>query len=197
MRVVVTGGAGFIGANLCRRLAEHPGVDEVVALDDLSTGARDRVDPRAEFVEGTILDRPLVAKVVAEHGVTGVVHLAGFKYAGVSVQRPLHTYTQNVHGTVVLLEAMQAALPIVASRTGGIPDVIEDGVNGILVPPGEPEELAHAINRLLADRDLARRLSEGAQERAKDYDWEVLAERVLRVYRGVTAGCCLAEECCS
>jgi glycosyltransferase involved in cell wall biosynthesis len=97
----------------------------------------------------------------------------------------------------VLLEAMQAALPIVASRTGGIPDVIEDGVNGILVPPGEPEELAHAINRLLADRDLARRLSEGAQERAKDYDWEVLAERVLRVYRGVTAGCCLAEECCS
>jgi len=96
----------------------------------------------------------------------------------------------------VLLEAMQAALPIVASRTGGIPDVIEDGVNGILVPPGEPEELAHAINRLLADRDLARRLSEGAQERVKDYDWEVLAERVLRVYQGVTAGC-LAEECCS
>jgi glycogen(starch) synthase len=97
----------------------------------------------------------------------------------------------------VLLEAMQAALPIVASRTGGIPDVIEDGVNGILVPPDEPEELAHAINRLLADRDLARRLSEGAQERGKDYDWEVLAERVLRVYQGVTAGCCLAEECCS
>jgi glycogen synthase len=97
----------------------------------------------------------------------------------------------------VLLEAMQAALPIVASRTGGIPDVIEDGVNGMLVPPGDPEALARAIDRLLADRDLARQLSEGAQERAKDYDWEVLAERVLRVYQGVTAGCCLAEECCS
>jgi glycogen synthase len=97
----------------------------------------------------------------------------------------------------VLLEAMQAALPIVASKTGGIPDVIEDGVNGLLVPPGDPEALAHAINRLLADRDLARRLSEGAHERAKEYDWKVLAERVLRVYQGVTAGCCLAEECCS
>jgi glycogen synthase len=71
----------------------------------------------------------------------------------------------------VLLEAMQAALPIVASKTGGIPDVIEDGVNGILVPPGEPEAFAHAINRLLADRDLVRRLSEGAQERVKDHDW--------------------------
>jgi glycosyltransferase involved in cell wall biosynthesis len=97
----------------------------------------------------------------------------------------------------VLLEAMQTALPIVASKTGGIPDVIEDGVNGMLVPPGEPEALARAIDRLLADRDLARRLSEEAQQRAKDYDWEVLAERVLRVYQGVTAGCCLAEECCS
>jgi glycosyltransferase involved in cell wall biosynthesis len=67
--------------------------------------------------------------------------------------------------------------------------VIEDGINGLLVPPGEPEALAHAINHLLADGDLARRLSEGARERAKDYDWEVLAERVLRVYQDVTAGC--------
>src|SRR5829696_4785656 len=87
----------------------------------------------------------------------------------------------------VLLEAMQAALPIVASKIGGISDVIEEGVNGLLVPPGEPEALAHAIDRLLVDRDLACRLSEGAQERGKDYDWEVLAERVLAVYRGVTA----------
>jgi glycogen(starch) synthase len=89
----------------------------------------------------------------------------------------------------VLLEAMQAGLPVVASKTGGIPDVIEDGVNGLLVPPGEPGALARAIDRLLAERDLARQLSKGVQERAKDYDWEVLAERVLAVYRGVIAGC--------
>ena len=88
----------------------------------------------------------------------------------------------------VLLEAMQAGLPIVASKTGGIPDVIEDGVNGVLVAPGEPEALARAIDRLLADPGLTCRLSEGARERGKDYDWEVLAGRVLAVYRGVTAG---------
>jgi len=87
-------------------------------------------------------------------------------------------------GTVPL-EAMQAGLPIVASETGGVPEVIEDGVNGMLVPPGDPEALARAIDRLLAGRNLARRLSAGT---GKDYDWEVLAERVLRVYRGVTAG---------
>ena len=88
----------------------------------------------------------------------------------------------------VLLEAMQTGLPIVASKTGGIPDVIEEGVNGMLVAPGEPEALARAIDRLLADRDLACRLSEGAHERGKDYDWEVLAERILAVYQRVTAG---------
>jgi glycogen synthase len=88
----------------------------------------------------------------------------------------------------VLLEAMQAGLPIVACKTGGIPDVIEDGVNGLLVPPGNPGALARAIDRLLADRDLARRLSEEARQQARDYDWEVLAERVLRVYQGVTGG---------
>jgi len=82
----------------------------------------------------------------------------------------------------VLLEAMQASLPIVASKTGGIPDVIKDGVNGMLMPPGGAKALARAIGRILSDRDLARRLSEGAQERGKDYDWEVLAERILRVY---------------
>ena len=70
----------------------------------------------------------------------------------------------------MLLESMQASLPIVASETGGIPEVIEDGVNGILVPPGDPEALARAIDRLLANRNLARRLSEGARERGKDYD---------------------------
>jgi glycogen(starch) synthase len=88
----------------------------------------------------------------------------------------------------VLLEAMYAGLPIVASRTGGIPDVIEDGSNGLLVPPGDPEALARAIDRVFADRALACRLSEVAQERGKDYDWEVLAGRVLEVYRGVTVG---------
>src|SRR5690606_30605980 len=59
------------------------------------------------FARGSILDGALLQRVMREHEVSGVIHVAGFKYAGESVTRPLHTYEQNVDGTTVLLAAMQ------------------------------------------------------------------------------------------
>lgn len=107
MSWLVTGGAGYIGAHVVRALA-GAGMTPVV-LDDLSSGQASFVPGDVAFVEGSILDRELVERTLREHGVTGVIHVAGFKYAGVSVQRPLHTYSQNVEGTRVILEAMEAA----------------------------------------------------------------------------------------
>ena len=64
MRVIVTGGAGFIGANLCRALHDAPAVREVIALDDLSTGRRENLaGAETELVVGSILDAALLAKV--------------------------------------------------------------------------------------------------------------------------------------
>jgi len=77
-----------------------------VVLDDLSSGFEHFVRD-VPFVRGSILDGKLLLDTIDEHDVTGVIHVAGFKYAGVSVQRPLHTYAQNVTGTAVLLGAMQ------------------------------------------------------------------------------------------
>jgi len=105
MSWLVTGGAGYIGAHVVRALAAA-GIEPVV-IDDLSSGHPSFVPEDVPFVRGTILDGALVASALREHAVEGVVHVAGFKYAGVSVQRPLHTYAQNVEGTRVLLEAMQ------------------------------------------------------------------------------------------
>jgi UDP-glucose 4-epimerase len=105
MSWLVTGGAGYIGAHVVRAFADQ-GLESVV-LDDLSSGHRDFVPEGVPFVKGSILDTELVASTLREHEVTGVVHVAGFKYAGVSVERPLHTYDQNVTGTVSLLKAMQ------------------------------------------------------------------------------------------
>ena len=104
MSWLVTGGAGYIGSHVVRAF-EAVGLEAVV-IDDLSSGHREFVGPGTPFVEGSVLDTDLVARTCKEHAVEGVVHLAGFKYAGVSVQRPLHAYTQNVTATVNLLDAM-------------------------------------------------------------------------------------------
>ena len=79
---------------------------KAVVVDDLSSGFREFVPADVPFVLGTILDGALLESTIEQHGVTGVIHVAGYKYAGVSVQRPLHTYEQNVTGTAVLLAAM-------------------------------------------------------------------------------------------
>nr|WP_217498581.1 UDP-glucose 4-epimerase GalE [Leifsonia sp. C5G2] len=104
---MVTGGAGYIGAHVVRAFREQ-GID-VVIVDDLSSGHAEFVPAGVPFYRGTILDGELLAAIFAENTISGVVHVAGFKYAGVSVQRPLHTYEQNVTGTAVLLAAMQDA----------------------------------------------------------------------------------------
>lgn len=107
MSWLVTGGAGYIGAHIVRALRDA-GMAPVV-IDDLSSGHESFVPDGVPFVRGTILDGDLVSATLREHRVAGVIHVAGFKYAGVSVQRPLHTYAQNVEGTRVVLGAMADA----------------------------------------------------------------------------------------
>ena len=132
MTWLVTGGAGYIGSHVVRALVESG--RSVVVLDDLSSGHREFVAPEVTLVTGSIADRAEVDSAFAtarmEGGgtISGVVNLAGFKYAGVSVQRPLHTYLQNVTGMQVLLEAMlEADVPAMvfssSAATYGTPDV--------------------------------------------------------------------------
>lgn len=107
MTWLVTGGAGYIGAHVVRAFAAE-GIQAVV-LDDESSGHASFVPPDVPYVQASILDTGTVTQTLREHDCTGVVHVAAFKYAGVSVQRPVHTYTQNVTGTLSVLEAMAAA----------------------------------------------------------------------------------------
>ena len=106
MTWLVTGGAGYIGSHVVRALVAD-GIPAVV-IDDLSSGHRSFVRGEVPFYEGSILQRELLDQIFTEHKINGVVHLAGFKYAGVSVSQPLHTYTQNVTGMVTLLWSMAA-----------------------------------------------------------------------------------------
>jgi glycosyltransferase involved in cell wall biosynthesis len=68
---------------------------------------------------------------------------------------------------VVLMEALSSGIPVVASRLSGIPELVEDGVTGLLVPPGDPQSLADALRRLRADPALCRRLGGAGREKVR------------------------------
>ncbi|WP_030507207.1 NAD-dependent epimerase/dehydratase family protein [Microbispora rosea] len=110
MRVLVTGGAGFIGANLCRALTTRPEVESVTVLDDLSSGdAANLADVGADLVTGSILDRDLLAELVP--GATHVIHLAARPSVPRSVKDPLASHAVNATGTLHVLEACRATRP--------------------------------------------------------------------------------------
>ncbi len=102
---LVTGGAGYIGAHVARALEESG--RRAVVLDDLASGHREFVRPQTPFVQASLLDPGALAAALHEHQVSGVIHLAALKYAGVSVQQPLEFYEVNVTGTIRLLQAMR------------------------------------------------------------------------------------------
>lgn len=106
MTWLVTGGAGYIGAHVVRAMGAAG--EEVVVLDDLSSGDPARI-PGTPLVTGSVLDGDLVARVLREHAVGGIVHLAAKKQVEESVRRPLHYYRENVEGLRVLLEASAGA----------------------------------------------------------------------------------------
>ncbi|MCX4980874.1 UDP-glucose 4-epimerase GalE [Streptomyces sp. NBC_00572] len=126
MTYLITGGAGYIGSHVVRAMTQAG--ERVVVLDDLSTGYEERVPEGVPLVVGSTLDREVLDRTIAEHGVTGVVHLAGKKQVGQSVEQPLHYYRENVFGTTVLLEAVAAAgvrtfLFSSSASVYGMPDV--------------------------------------------------------------------------
>jgi len=89
---------------------------------------------------------------------------------------------------VALLDAMSYGIPAIASRVGGIPDIIEDGVSGLLVPPADPPALANAIERIARDPAYAKRLADAGRERLRThFSWDVITAKWDAVYRSVSA----------
>ncbi|MDE0564639.1 UDP-glucose 4-epimerase GalE [Exiguobacterium sp. B2(2022)] len=111
--ILVTGGAGYIGTHTVIQLLEAG--HEVIVLDNLSNSSREALNrveamtgKEVTFYLGDILDRALLEQVFLTHTIDAVIHFAGLKAVGESVKEPLRYYENNVVGTTVLLEVMQA-----------------------------------------------------------------------------------------
>ncbi|MGP9020863.1 UDP-glucose 4-epimerase GalE [Streptomyces sp. BR1] len=126
MTWMITGGAGYIGSHVVKALVD--GGDQVVVLDDLSTGDPARLPEGVHLERGSVLDRDVLDRVLREYDVDGVIHIAGKKQVGESVERPLHYYHENVEGLRVVLEAAADAgvgrfLFSSSAAVYGMPDV--------------------------------------------------------------------------
>ena len=173
MRVIVTGGAGFIGSNLCRRLACEPEINEVVVLDDLSTGSEANLDGvPVELVVGSILDEGMLRQVVTPG--SAVVHLAARPSVPRSVADPAASHEANATGTLRVLEAARAAgasQVIVASSSSVYGDTDEPVKHeGLPVSPRSP----YAASKLATESYCI--------AWARTYGMKTLALRFFNVY---------------
>lgn len=157
MKVLVCGGAGYIGSHMVRELLES-GMD-VVVYDDLSTGHRQALAD-VELVEANIADADALMRTFAQHRFDAVLHFAAKSLVGESVTLPLHYYANNVAGSLNLLQCMQRAEvgKIVFSSTAavyGVPAVatIDEATATAPINPYGTSKLM--VERMLADAAVA------------------------------------------
>ena len=104
MTILVCGGAGYIGSHAVHALIEKG--EQVVIVDNLQTGHRGALNPKAKFYEGDIRDASVLDKIFTENKVEAVIHFAANSLVGESMEKPLLYFNNNVYGMQVLLEAM-------------------------------------------------------------------------------------------
>ena len=177
---------------------ETPVVGNIAALAphksqvDLVRAARivaDRI-PGVRFLivgEGKLRGR--LEKLIRELGLGETVILTGFREDPLEI---LSTFTCFVLSSYLeglgssLLDAQAMKIPVVATDTGGIPDVVEDGNTGLLVPPRDPEALAGAILRVLEDNQLRENIVKSAFTQSRGYDYRSMVYKTITAYRQLT-----------
>jgi L-malate glycosyltransferase len=141
------------------------------------------------IIAGTGPEEQRISKLVHKLGLQDCVHLLGFRTDVPEVMTALDVFmisskTEGL-GTIVI-EALAAGIPIVATRAGGIPELIVDGECGLLVDTGDSDALCAAVCRIFDEPGLAGRLRAAGRERARRFSFRATAEQTLKVYIEVT-----------
>lgn len=134
-------------------------------------------------------------QLVSRHGLTSCVVFAGNvpddelpKYYGCSDMLALPSKDRSEGFGLTILEANATGKPAIGTTVGGIPSVIRDGYNGLLVPPNDPSALAEAIKKVLSDDDLLKRMGRNGRVFAERHDWSIVAKQTEELYkRALTA----------
>ena len=178
------------------RLSPEKGFDQLIAAATLVV----KQDPAAGFVlfgEGPLREK--LARQIETSGLNGKFVLAGFR---TDVERflpccdllVLSSWTEGL--PVIVLEALAAGVPVVATAVGGTPEVVHDGITGYVVPPGKPTALASRIAELLRDDALRQRMGQAGQKRvAEQFTFTAQSDayrRLFQQFRG-ERGCVLAS----
>lgn len=147
--------------------------------------------PEAEFQLGGDGEVEAVRAAAGEAGLTDHFKVLGWvsgekKEARLAEAKVFLLPSYHEGLPVAILEAMAHGLPVVTTPVGGIPEVVRDGVNGLLIPPGDPADLAAAVLRLLQDNELAERLAANAQRDAETgCSVESVLGQLYRIYGSV------------
>lgn len=162
MKILVLGGAGYIGSHAVYQLIDRG--YEVVVVDNLQTGHRKAIHPHATFYEGDIRNREFLNEVFQKEEIKGVIHFAANSLVGESMENPLKYYDNNVYGTQVLLEAMIAAnvKHIVFSSTAatyGEPEAVPITEEMVTAPTNTYGETKLAMEKMMKWCEQAHGLS--------------------------------------
>ena len=138
------------------------------------------------LIIGDGLQRDKLEQLSAELGLQDTVRFLGLRLDVPDVLQALDIAVccSDFEGSPLsILEYMGAGLPVVATEVGGVPDMVEPEVNGLLVAPGDPEALAEALDRMLSDPQRAREMGErGRQRRAAEFDIDVIVGTLEALY---------------
>ncbi len=184
MAILVTGGTGYIGSHTCVELLESG--ERVVIIDNLSNSKIETLDAietitgkRPTFYQGDILDASILSKIFEENpDITAVIHFAGLKAVGESVQKPLEYYHNNVSGTLVLLQVM---------RQYGCKKIVFSSSATVYGDPGTPKYVetmgrGKTVNPYGTTKAMIEQILEDTYK--VDNDWEIA---LLRYFNPIGA----------
>jgi glycosyltransferase involved in cell wall biosynthesis len=154
---------------------------------------RERVPGAALAIVGDGPERTVLVERIATLGLTAVVHVTGYRADARALLPAFDAFvnTSVSEGiSLTLLEAMAAALPVVATRVGGTPEVVVDGLTGILVSPRDPMAVASACEALAGAPAARARLGERGRRRVeREFDVEAMVDRYVQTYRRLSGKC--------